>query len=277
MKIPALTDAIAQAIADLFDAERRPAHSDLDRLFSRARLVEGDPKHHDASLMIGKRKRVVAVLTYALDQDRVAGAKLVAQLLGAVRGVGGFRPTSEDYVGEEVLRNARAAFRDQGFELDEDGHLRPLSLETLEGADLTEALRLYVRRARAGHGDAALVTGTGKDLLEAAARHVLVERTGAYDVRMNFPMTLYHAFYAEGLATPPGDVLDAWEKKLDPDPRKRLEQTLHLVGLAVNKLRNTEGTGHGRPFPPTVTDKEAKVAIESMGLVAELLLEQKTP
>ena len=84
---------------------------------------------------------------------------------------------------------------------------------------------------------------------------------------MNFPMTLYHAFYAEGLATPPGDLLDAWENKLHPDPRKRLEQTVHLVGLAVNKLRNREGTGHGRPFLPSVTDKEAKVAIEAMGLV----------
>ncbi len=38
-----------------------------------------------------------------------------------------------------------------------------------------------------------VVTGTGKDLLEAAAQHVLVEKTGTYDVRMNFPMTLYHA------------------------------------------------------------------------------------
>ena len=93
------------------------------------------------------------------------------------------------------------------------------ALESLEGAELSEALRLYVRRARVGHSDAALVTGTAKDLLEAAARHALVEKTGSYDERMNFPMTLYHAFYAEGLATPPGDVLDAWESKLDPDPR----------------------------------------------------------
>jgi hypothetical protein len=277
MKIPGLTDPITQAVADLFDADRRPAHSDLDRLFARAGLQQGDPKHRDPSLMIGKRKRVLAVLTYALDVDRVAGAKLVAQLLGVVRGVGGFRATSHDYVGDEVFANARAAFRDQGFELDADGNLRPLSLESLEGAELSEALRLYVRRARVGHSDAALVTGTGKDLLEAAARHALVEKTGSYDERMNFPMTLYHAFYAEGLATPPGDVLDAWEKKLDPDPRRRLEQTLHLVGLAVNKLRNREGTGHGRPFLPSVTDKEAKVAIEAMGLVAELLLEKKTP
>ncbi len=169
-----------------------------------------------------------------------------------------------------------AAFHDQGFELDSDGNVRPISLENLEGQELSEALRLYVRRARAGHRDAALVTGTGKDLLEAASRHVLVERAGAYDTHMPFAMTLYHAFYTQDIATPPGTVLDAWEKNLDPDPRRRLEQTLYLVGLAVNKLRNAEGTGHGRPFLPSVTDAEAKVSVEAMGLVAELLLEKKT-
>ena len=276
MKIPGLTDAIVQAVADLFDADRRPAHSDLDRLFTRAGLQTGDPKHRDPTLLIGKRKRVLAVLTYSLDNNRVAGAKLAAQLIGAVKGVGGFRPASDDFVGVDVLHNARAAFRDQGFELDDDGNLRPLSLENLEGAELSEALRLYVRRARAGHQDAALVTGTGKDILEAVARHVLVDKTGEYDDRMNFPMTLYHAFYARDLAPPPGEVLDAWEKRLDDDPTRRLEQTLHLVGLAVNKLRNKEGTGHGRPFLPSVADKEARIAIEAMGLVAELLLDEKS-
>lgn len=274
MRIPALTDAIAQAVADLFDADRRPAHSDLDRLFERAGLSAGDPKRLHPELMIGKRKRVVAVLVHALDHDRGAGARLVVQLLAAVRGVGGFRPDSEDFVGEACVRNARGAFRERGFDLDTDGTLRPLFLDNLEGADLTEALRIYVRRARAGAGDAALVTGTGKDLLEASARHVLVQMTGNCDERMNIPMTLYHAFYAQDLATPPGDVIDAWEKNLDPDPRRRLAQTLYLVGLAVNKLRNSEGTGHGRPFLPAVTDLEAKIAIEAMGLVSEFVLEK---
>ncbi|MEZ5099396.1 MAG: abortive infection family protein [Thermoleophilia bacterium] len=273
MKIPTLTDAIVQAIADLFDADRRPAHSDLDRLFARAGLQAGDPRQNNPSLMIGKRKRVLGVLTYALDNDRAAGARLVAQLLATIRGIGGFDPNSDDYVGAEVVRNARTAVRDQGYDLSDDGHLRPLSLEGLEGAELSDALGLYVRRARSGHQDAALVAGTGKDLLEAVARHVLVSERGSYDERMNFPMTLFHAFYVRDLATPPGDLLSAWEQKLDSDPRRRLEQTLYLVGLAVNKLRNAQGTGHGRPFMPAVTEREAKLAIESMGLVAELLLE----
>jgi hypothetical protein len=40
----------------------------------------------------------------------------------------------------------------------------------------------------------------------------------------------------------------------------------------VNTLRNKQGTGHGRPFLPTVTSAEARTAVEGMGLVAERLL-----
>ena len=64
---------------------------------------------------------------------------------------------------------------------------------------------------------------------------------------MRFQITLYHLL-CQDLATPPGAVIDAWEKSCDGDPRRRLQQTLHLVGLAVNKLRNTEERARGRPF-----------------------------
>jgi hypothetical protein len=149
--------------------------------------------------MIGKRKRVLAVLTYALDVDRIAGAKLVAQLLGSVRGVGGFRGPRTTTSG---TRSSRTRALRSAIRASSSTQWQPPPALTREpvGAELSEALRLYVRRARVGHSDAALVTGTGKDFLEAAARHALVEKTGSYDERMNFPMTLYHAFYAEGLA-----------------------------------------------------------------------------
>jgi hypothetical protein len=272
--IPPLTESTAQAVSDLLDQDRQPTHYDLERLFRQSGLTAGDPKQADRSLVIGKRKRVREVLMLAAEHDPKAGARLVADLTAVVRGVGGFRAGSDNYVGDGVVANVRAAFRAVGFDLGKDGSLAPLVLDSLTGAELTDALGAYVRRAQAGATDAALVTGTGKDLLEAVARHVLVERTGTYNDRMDFPMTLYHAFYAVDLATPPGPVLDAWEKQLDDDPTRRLAQTLYLLGLAVNRLRNKEGTGHGRPFAPTVTDADAKVAIEGMGIVSEMVLEK---
>jgi hypothetical protein len=90
--------------------------------------------------------------------------------------------------------------------------------------------RRYVRRIRSGSTDAALVTGSGKDLLEAVARQVLLDKTGSYDERMGFPGTLFQAFELKGLATPPGKLLNEVEAQLDPDPRRRLTQTLYLLG-----------------------------------------------
>ena len=110
-------------------------------------------------------------------------------------------------------------------------------------------------------------------VLEAAARHVLVRQGSMYDERMGFPGTLFQAFDMKGLATPTGQVLQALEEGLEADPRRRLEQTLYLLGVGVNKLRNAEGTGHGHPFPPCVSDLEAKLAVEAMAIISELLLE----
>lgn len=54
--------------------------------------------------------------------------------------------------------------------------------------------------------------------------------------------------------------------------QRRVDAALYETACAVNALRNSQGTGHGRPFPPSVTDAEARVAIECMGVVSERLL-----
>lgn len=266
-----LTDTIAIAVSELVQAERPPSHDTLDRLFARTKLTAADPRREGGQ--VGKLKRVRAVLTYAIDANPAAGSQLVALLIDAVRAGGGFRTSSPTFIGEQSLRDVQEAFRSEGYELDEDGVLRPSLLDNLDETEISDALARYVRRARAGASDAALVTGTGKDLLEAVARHLLVQHAGTYDERMGFPGTLFHAFDTKGLATPPGPILQAIEAGFDGDPRRRLEQTLYLLGVAVNKLRHSEGVGHGRPFAANVTDLEAKISIEAMGIISELLLE----
>jgi hypothetical protein len=103
---------------------------------------------------------------------------LVQSLVAVIRGHGGFRETSPNYVGQQSIENAIAAFAEEGYELAHDGQLRRKLLDNLAGATLTQALGAYVRRAKRGADDAALVTGTGKDLLEAIAAHIHLERYG---------------------------------------------------------------------------------------------------
>jgi len=54
--------------------------------------------------------------------------------------------------------------------------------------------------------------------------------------------------------------------------RDRMDAALYELACSVNALRNADGTGHGRPFPATVSDLEARAAVESMGVVAQRLL-----
>ena len=264
-----LTDAIAVAVAQLVDdaqtARREPSHSDIDREISRSGLTAGDPKADGQ--IVGKAKRIRSTLSWAIEHDLVAGETLVGNLISHITGLGGFRTSSQNYVGLEAVRNAASAFRTEGTELTEEGELRPILLDNLSGAPLTEALYSYVRRAKRGAHDAALVTGTGKDLLEATAAYILMERYGAYPPSSNFPTLLGQAFNEVGLAT-------TEEKPLqDEAPQKRLERAMYDMACSINNLRNKEGTGHGRPWLPTVTEVEARTAVECMGIIAERLLQ----
>lgn len=263
-----VTDSIIIAVARLVDdaqGERRdPSHSDLDFLVTRHKLGPADPRTQGQTF--GKAKRVRAILSWAMEHSPDQAELFVAALIAMLRGKGGFRPGSPNFVGEEALIDAAEAFRGEGVVLSSDGTLQPTSLDTLTGVELTSALEAYVRRARRGSEDAALLVGTGKDLVEATAAHIISERFGGYSQQSNFPTLLGQAFVAVGMTTPqspptPGEAVQC-----------RLHRSLYEAGCAVNALRNKQGTGHGRPWLSTVSDGEARAAVQIMGIVSGFLL-----
>jgi hypothetical protein len=263
-----LTDAVIAALSRLVDdsqsatGSRQPSHSEIEDQFRRAGLLEAEPNR--GGRPIGKAKRVRAVLHWAIENDLEKGERLVVLLLAVVRGVGGFRSGSPNFVGAEAIEDLRAAFLSDGFSLAESGELLPQVLDNLNGHDLTDALKAYVRRARRGVLDAALVTGTGKDLVEAVAAHVLVQRFGTYSTSSNFPLLVGQAFVAVGLCATKSDSLT---------PQQQMDLALYELACAVNRLRNKQGSGHGRPFSADVTSSEARAAVQSMGLIAARLLD----
>ena len=262
-----LTDAIIVALSKLVDdaqadSYREPSHSEIKTQIDRAGLSPCDPNQHGQTL--GKAKRVRAVLHWAIENDPVAGGRFVHGLLGHVRGCGGFRQESPNYVGRDAISSAVDAFNTEGLVLGADGILSPRVLDGLSGTELTEALAAYIRRAKRGVADAALLTGTSKDLLEATASHVLVVKCGGYSHGDNFPTLLGQAFVALDMSVP-GDGKDN-------TPINRMDRGLFEAACAINTLRNKQGTGHGRPWLPTVKEHEARTAVETMGLLAERML-----
>ena len=267
--LPPLNDGIVYALAVMVDdsqsgTRRDPSHSDLDFLINQCGLIKGDPKNQGSA--VGKEKRVRATLSWALEYNSTGAQRFVGQIVGFIRSRGGFRPDSQNFVGVESIRNLRGEFDKEGFELTEDGDLRPKVLDSLTGRELTQALQNYVRRAQKGSEDAALVTGTGKDLLEAVAAHVLFEINNVTAPSHNFPTLLGQAFIALDLKT-------SADKVAQGEPSQhRMQRGLFEAALAVNTLRNKQGIGHGRPWLPQVTETEARNAIQVMGIIADMML-----
>lgn len=267
---PPLTDAIVIAISRLIDdsqsEKREPTHSDIEFQIDQAKLTSADPGRL-GNKPIGKSKRVRGTLSWALSNNPTAGESLVAGLISTVQGYGGFRPASSNYCGSEAITNLTTVFAAQGWDLSLEGTLQPRVLGSLAGKALTSALQAYADRARRGSLDSPLLAGTAKDLLEATAAHVLVEKWGSYPSTSNFPTLLGQAFTALGLATPSDPIVAG-----DPVHR-RMERAAYDLGCALNALRNKEGTGHGRPWISSLTPAQARFSIESMGNIASLMLE----
>lgn len=266
---PPINDAILTALAQLVDdaqtGRRDPSHDQIAFCIEKAGLKSCDPAAQGQTL--GKAKRVRAVLSHALNDNFKAAQNLTDILISQIRGLGGFRSPSPNYVGEHAVQNLQAAFDAEGFVLSADGELTPKVFDSLPGTELTEALQAYVRRARRGADDAALLTGTGKDLLEATAAHVLVEVWNKNDPPHAFHALLGQAFVAVNLKTSQD------KPQSGESPQHALQRALFDAACAVNRLRNKQGTGHGHPWLPTVTTGEAQAASQTMGIVAGMLLD----
>lgn len=269
MGIP-LTDTIILAVSQIVDdskssnGRREPSHSDIEFHINRADLISADPKKQGQT--VGKAKRVRTVLYWAFENNLDAGAKFIEELIAKVRACGGFRPESTNYVGEEAINNAIAAFESEGYDLSKDGDIKPKVLENLQGKELTKALEAYARRAQKGASDAALLSGTGKDLIEATAAHIIETKTGTYPKSANFQYLLAQTYIALGLTVP--------EQEIQPgeSPIKGLERAIFQTACAINRLRNKEGTGHGRPWLSNLSNSDAETSIEMVGIITSFLL-----
>jgi len=269
-KIP-LDDSIAYAVARLVDdamTERRdPSHSEIGFEISKAGLLDFDPNNSGLS-SVGKMKRVRTVLIGSLEKFPERAERFAFGLISLIKANGGFRQGSPNYVGKDSIDNLASVLKPKGILLGYDGTLSPVLLDGLSFEEITEALENYITRAKKGLEDSALIVGTSKDLMEAIAAHVLLAKMGSYPTTANFPTLLGQAFISLGMAT-------SYDKKvIGEHPRKEIERNLYDLACSINRLRNKQGTGHGRPWLPDVTTEEAIEAIQIIGIISEKMLEK---
>ena len=269
MKRIPVNDTIVVALARLVDdaqtSSREPSHSDIEFHIQKAKLTNADPNKDGSP--VGKAKRVRAVLNWALENDYEKAEIFAAGMISIIRGCGGFRDSSQNYVGIDPISDLISALKPEGIVLGYDGSLAPVALEQLSGRELTEALRTYVNRAKKGYEDAALVVGTSKDLMEAVAAHVVHELWGHYPSTANFPTLLGQAYIALGMSNPAEPIPQGAHQRF------RFERALYETACSINNLRNKQGTGHGRPWLPDLRSSETTASVEMIGVISEFLLD----
>ena len=266
-KIP-INDTIIISLSRLVDdaqKERRdPSHNDIQNIIQSCQLSDGDP--HLSGPPVGKAKRVRAVLYWGIENKPNDVEKFGYKLISLVKGCGGFRNSSPNYVGEDYIKDLTDAFKTVNILFAEDGTITPLILDNLSGDQLTDALQSYIDRAKRGIEDAALLVGTGKDLLEAVSAHILQELWGSYPTKSNFPTLLGQAFTALDISTPQHKETTG-ERSMN-----KVERAMYELACSINTLRNKQGSGHGRPWISELSDNEAKFSIESIGIISEYML-----
>jgi hypothetical protein len=264
-------DQLGSALGKFFDGEDRmhgPSHDEITRAIVRTGLTTGDPRAEDPT--VGKMKRVREVLAHASDHAPADGLRFALRLIRLLRAADRFEIDSSAFVGKERIGGLGRALESLGYALNNSGGVQQIVIDNLAGTELTTALSGYVNRINLNPDDAPLMLGTSKELDEATARHVLVERTGNYPVGGDaggFPSTLWSAFSALGLSAP-GKVTG-----LSKDATTQVDECLFLLAVAVNRLRNEQGTGHGRPHPPNVETARARAVARATALIAGTMLD----
>ncbi|RBY87443.1 abortive infection family protein [Blastococcus sp. TF02A-26] len=269
---------LGAALGDFFERDGKhghagPSHDQLTFAIRRTGLEAHDPRNLEP--MVGKTRRLRRILTEATDHNPAAGFNLAKHVIAELRAAGAFDPRLSDYAGDAKVAKLRNALDALGYDLSPSGTVHAKVIDNLHGSELTAALQAIVRRMNVNADDAELHIGSGKELDEAAARHVLEERTGSYPVggpAGNFPVTLANAFTVLGLAVP------TTLPPLDSDPHREVQQCLYLLAVAVNRLRNDAGTGHGHPSGPRktapLTPEEGRVVARATALIAGTLLDK---
>lgn len=256
-----MSQEIAAALGRFFVGGDGPRHSDLDAVFSRAGLADVAP-YIDG--LPNKEQRVRRTIQAACVRTERA-RELVDGLLAEMRAAQCFDPSASTYEASR-LQAAQAAFRREGWQLSDEGQLRPLGPLDLDLGGRA-ALDEQFRRLQGSIADPALALGSAKDLLEAVAKFVIEEMGGVVASTADFNTVWYLA--RDRLGIHPKDLTDATPGGAHV---RTILQSAWSIAEQTNLLRNEQGTGHGRTLPTGITAELAVLVVREACNVVEFTL-----
>lgn len=141
--------------------------------------------------------------------------------------------------------------------------------ESLSGTDLVYVKQQIERMEAAIQMDPCLAIGTAKELLETCCKTILSEREVDAPASLTFPQLVKKTVKELQLA--PDDIPDGAKAV---DVIRRLLSNLGSVAGGIAELRNSYGTGHGRPASSKgLRPRHAKLAVGAASTLAVFLVE----
>ncbi|MGP4916300.1 abortive infection family protein [Brachybacterium tyrofermentans] len=239
---------VAAAFADIFGTESPPTHADMDVAFRRAQVSSPQSPPGTGINSISKARRINNAFDAAED-GQINGLIRALTMSLMTKGVFSRAPHSPDL--QQMVAELRRSLTHVGWELSETGTLAPLGIIDVQAGG-REALELQLKRLRNSGDDISLMVGAAKDSLEAAAKFVLEERQQSYQPDESLEALVNRAMKLAGISTRPADATSEASKAL-----ATLNQSVPKIAEAVRKVRNDQGSGHGRTVLTTMSKPEA--------------------
>ncbi|UVI38047.1 abortive infection family protein [Brevibacterium spongiae] len=239
--------AVAASFGEIFAVESPPTHSDMDVAFRRAGVLSPQSAPGSGIFSISKARRITNAFDQA-DEGKVDG--LIRALTSSLVAKRVFEKTYDE-VTQNLLDELRRNLARVGWGLSPAGSLSPLGVIDVQVGG-REALEHQIKRLRNSGDDVSLILGAAKDSLEAGAKFVLEERQERYQPDESLEALLNRAMKLAGISTRPADVSSDASKAL-----ATINQSVPKIAEAVRKVRNDQGSGHGRTVMATMSMPEA--------------------
>ena len=246
-----------------------PTHSVLTGVFTRSGFGAAAPyDRNDPNLQPNKEDRVRRTILAAVREPE-GSRELVEGLLAEYRAVGFFEgdETSDSRL-ESLRQRARAAFARISWELTDEGELHPAGVASVVATTGRPAIEDQLNRLRRASDDPALMLGTAKEMLESTAKYVCKAFSVPYRPSTSFDELWHHARDRLGILPQQVKLNEVGAKEL-----RAILQSSWEIAQMTNRLRNDEGTGHGRILPTVVGPSVAHFVVREACSVVQLVLE----
>lgn len=265
-----ISDEIAATLGAFVSGGAGPTHTKLTQVFDRTGYGSIAPYNFNNPNQQPNKENRVRFTIQAAIKDPARAVELIKGLLSEYRAFGFFN-TEDRHNEKEHLdryRLTKQAFMRSGWELTESGEIFPAGVSSVVATTGRPAINEQLDRLRRGSDDPALMLGTAKEMLESTAKHVCEAFSAPYRENMQFDELWHHARDRLGILPEQVNLNQPGAKEL-----REILQSSWSIARMTNKLRNAEGTGHGRTLTTAIGPSVAHFVVREACNVVQLVLE----